>query len=248
MIRRAAICALAALLAGPALAVDCRLALVLAIDVSSSVDAAEDALQRKGLAAALLAPEVQAAIFSSDLPVALAAFEWSGRYNQEALLRWTLLDNPATLLRVARTIGGSTRSYSEFPTAMGYALGHAAGLFEHGPTCLFRTVDVAGDGENNEGFTPKQAYKHFPFAGVTVNALVVNGAEYEAEVSLIDYFRTEVLYGPGAFVEVANGFEDYEHAMRRKLERELRPRVIGELWTDPVTDGSDVRSALLEPF
>lgn len=248
VIRSAATLALAALTAGTVEAADCRLALVLAIDVSSSVNAAEDTLQRQGLAAALLAPEVQAAIFAADLPVALAAFEWSGRYNQEPLVDWTLLDSPAALLHVAKTISGSTRSYSEFPTALGYALGHAAGLLDRGPRCLFRTVDVAGDGENNEGFTPRQAYDNFPFAGVTVNGLVVNGAEYEAEVSLVDYFRSEVLYGPGAFIEVANGFEDYEHAMRRKLERELRPRVVGEPATGPVVNGSNVRQAQWEPF
>lgn len=79
LVTRTASACLATLgIAGACGAAECRLALVLAIDVSSSVDAAEDALQRNGLAAALLAPEVQAAIFAADLPVALTAFEWSG--------------------------------------------------------------------------------------------------------------------------------------------------------------------------
>ena len=98
------------------------------MDVSSSVSAEEDALQRGGLAAALIAPEVQAAMFASPLPVALAAFEWSGRYNQELLLDWTLIRSPEDLTRVAETIGLSQRSQRDFPTALGHALGYGAGL------------------------------------------------------------------------------------------------------------------------
>ncbi|MCA0870104.1 DUF1194 domain-containing protein [Seohaeicola saemankumensis] len=217
----------AGLAATTAAAAECRLALALALDVSSSVDAREDALQRGGMAAALIAPEVQSAFFASPLPVAVAVYEWSGRYNQELLADWRLIRGPGDLLDLAQTIGRSTRSHNDFPTAMGHALGYGAGLLQRGPACLFRTLDMAGDGENNEGFGPGPAYREFPFADVTVNGLVVNAADYEAEISLIDFYRTEVLHGPGAFLEVAQGFEDYERAMRRKLERELRPRVIG---------------------
>lgn len=213
---------------GPAGAADCRLALVLALDVSSSVDATEDALQRGGLASALIAPEVRTAFFAAPEPVALAAYEWSGRYNQEIILDWRLIDSPAALLAAARTIGNSRRSHNDFPTAMGYALGFGAGLLARAPDCLSRTLDMAGDGENNEGFPPRTAYAEFPFEGVTVNGLVVNAADYEAEVTLVEFYRYEVLRGPGAFLEIAQGFEDYENAMRRKLEREVSPPSIGQ--------------------
>ena len=213
--------------AAAAEASECRLALVMAMDVSSSVDAGEDALQRGGLVAALTAPEVVRAFFASDVPVALAIFEWSGRYNQELLLDWTLIDRPAKLVSVAETVASSSRSHNDFPTAMGYALGYGAGLLERGPDCLYRTIDIAGDGQNNEGFGPEQAYKAFPFEGVTVNGLVVNGADFEAETGLIAFYKAEVLHGPGAFIEIAQGFDDYERAMRRKLEREVTPPVIG---------------------
>ena len=63
------------------------------MDVSSSVDAAEDRLQRGGIVAALTAPEVQEAFFAGDLPVALAVYEWSGRYNQEIILDWTMISS-----------------------------------------------------------------------------------------------------------------------------------------------------------
>ncbi len=229
-----ALFAVLAFCAAPAAASDCRLALVLALDVSSSVDADEDALQRGGLAAALIAPEVQRAFFSTPFPIALAVFEWSGRYNQKMLLDWRLIENPDQLLDVATLIGRSERSTEEFPTSMGYALGYAAGILDRGPDCLHRTIDMAGDGENNDGFEPSGAYNEFPFAGVTVNGMVVNTAEFEAEVDLIDYYLNHVLHGAGAFLEVAQGFDDYERAMRRKLERELSVIMTGALNTAPI--------------
>jgi hypothetical protein len=224
-------------LAAGAAGADCRLALVLALDVSSSVDAAEDRLQRGGLVAALTAPEVTAAFFANERPVALAAYEWSGRYNQEVLLDWMMIDGPADLLAAAEVIAHSTRSHNDFPTAMGYALGFGAGLFARGPVCEQKTLDMAGDGQNNEGFGPRHAYAEFPFEGVTVNGLVVNAADFEGETGLISYYRREVLRGPGAFLEIANGFEDYERAMRRKLEREVTPPVIGMGTASPQTEG-----------
>lgn len=211
----------------PAAASACRLALVLAMDVSSSVDAAEDKLQRGGLAAALLSPEVERAFFASDLPVAISVYEWSGRYNQEILVDWRLVRDRSDLFDVAETVARSKRSHNDFPTAMGYALGFGAGLLARAPDCLFQVLDMAGDGENNEGFAPESAYREFPFGGVTVNGLIVQMPDYQAERALHDYYREEVLFGPGAFLEVANGFEDYERAMRRKLERELKPRAVG---------------------
>ena len=220
---------LACLVATPVEA--CRLALVLALDVSSSVDAGEDRLQRGGLAAALIAPDVQAAFLSSPDPVALFVFEWSGRYNQADLTDWVLIETPTDLRRVSERIATSTRSHDDFPTAMGYALGHAAVRMRDAPECHRRTVDVSGDGVNNDGFGPQIAYRAFDFADVTVNGLVINAGEFEAEIDLIDFFRAEVIRGPGAFVEIANGFADYERAMRRKLIREVSPQVMGETRT-----------------
>ena len=90
------------LLAAPASA--CRLALVLALDVSSSVDATEDRLQRAGLAAALIDPDVLAAIVNDPTPVALAVFEWSGRFAQAEVLDWTLLNTPVDVIAAAEKL------------------------------------------------------------------------------------------------------------------------------------------------
>ena len=161
--------------------------------------------------------------------VLVAVYEWSGRYNQEMVLDWTVVRGPADLLMAAETVAASQRSYNDFPTAMGYALGYGAGVLARGPVCLQQTLDMAGDGQNNEGFGPQAAYREFGFDAVTVNGLVVNAADYEAEVGLIAFYKAEVLHGPGAFMEVAQGFDDYERAMRRKLVRELSPPVFGAL-------------------
>lgn len=214
--------------ATPAVA-ECRLALVLALDVSSSVDPREDTLQRSGVVAALTSPEVGAAFFAADQHVALAIYEWSGRYQQQLILDWTMIDSRAALVSAAETVAASTRSHTEFPTAMGYALGYGSRLLERAPPCLRKTLDMAGDGQNNEGFGPEAAYREFPFDEVTVNGLVVNAADFEGEVGLLAFYQGEVIRGPGAFMIVANGFEDYERAMRRKLERELSPPSIGAL-------------------
>lgn len=218
-----------ALSALPLPAFACRLALLLAVDVSSSVDAAEDQLQRGGIVSALIAPEVQNAFFASDVPVALGIYEWSGRYNQEVLLDWVIIDTPSDLLAAAETVADSKRSHNDFPTAMGYALGFGAKMLARAPQCDTKTLDMAGDGQNNEGFGPQAAYREFPFDDVTVNGLVVNGADFEAETGLIAFYEGQVMHGPGAFIVVAQGFDDYARAMRRKLVRELSLPILGAL-------------------
>lgn len=226
LVRTAGLAVIVALAALPAQA--CRLALVLAIDVSNSVDAAEDALQRKGLANALIAADVQAAFLISPDPVALLVFEWSGRYHQKVLVDWTEMHSPLNLLTAAEQIAESTRGQTNFPTAMGYALGYAATRLREVPACLAKTIDIAGDGINNDGFGPVEAYNAFAFDDVTVNGLVVDASLLESRTELITYFSQEVIRGSGAFVEVADNFDDYEETMRRKLIRELMPQMIGE--------------------
>ncbi len=218
-----------AIMASPLRAETCRLALALAMDISTSVDANEDALQRQGLAAALIAPEVTQAFFSSPMPVALAVYEWSGRSTQHVILDWTMIRTRADLLSAATTVQRSVRTDSGSATAMGYALAFGATLMQQAPACLFKTIDLSGDGSNNDGYGPDSAYRHFPFENIVVNGLVINAADFEGELFLIPFFENNVLHGPGAFLEIAQGFEDFERAMRRKLERELAGLQIGAL-------------------
>ncbi len=225
MVGRGVLFALALLAFAAQARAECRLALVLALDVSSSVDAAEDRLQRQGLARALASDEVQAALFSvPGQSVALAVYEWSGRNQQDLVLPWRLLARPVDVLAAAAEIGQSDRRFTEFPTAIGYALGYAAAVFGTAPFCVQRTLDVSGDGISNDGFAPQLAYREFPLGEVTVNGLTIGGQRDD----LAGYFRRELIRGPGAFVEEARDFHDFERAMRRKLVRELQAIAIGQ--------------------
>lgn len=217
---------LAMMIAGGASA-DCRLALVLALDVSSSVDAREDRLQREGLARAMRAPEVVRA-FVGGAPVALSVFEWSGGSAQASLLAedWVVIRRPSDVERAAEAIAGSFRGRDDLGTAVGAALARAEGLFAAGPECRSRTVDVSGDGIGNEGAEPRTVYARGDWDGVTVNALVIGGER--AGSQLVAWFAEEVIRGPGAFWMHARGFEDYEEAMRIKLLRELEDAAVGK--------------------
>lgn len=210
--------------ANPA-AAQCRLALALALDVSSSVDASEHLLQRQGLAAALNDVDVRRAILSgAPRYVALAAYEWSGRDQHQMLQDWTVLDSEGSIDRAVAALLSPPRSHDNFPTALGYALGYGATLLKRGPDCTRRVLDVSGDGRNNEGFAPELAFQHFPFAGVTVNGLAV----LNNNPSLAGYFARELIRGPRAFVEVSQGYEGYREAMTRKLFREINDLVVGQ--------------------
>lgn len=200
----------------------CRLALLLALDVSSSVDAEEYILQRDGLAAALDDPLIRAAILDGEGHVAIAIYEWSGRRQSTMVSNWIALMDDGDVDRVIHTLLSAPRSHTRFPTAMGYALGYGATLLSRGPSCDRQVIDLSGDGENNDGFPPRLAYKNFPFANVTVNGLAVLGGSDD----VLDYFHREVRFGFGAFVETSEGYQGYKEAMTRKLFRELNDRVL----------------------
>jgi hypothetical protein len=178
-----------------------------------------------GLAAALDAPDIRHAILTGEGDVALAVYEWSGRFQEKLHLDWTYLRSHADITRAVAGLAGMERSTSDYPTALGSALGYGAQLMTRAPDCARRVIDVSGDGINNQGFAPALAYKHFPFQGITVNGLVVLGHD----ATVLRHYRDEVLRGPGAFLELAQGFEDFERAMGRKLFREISDIVLGAL-------------------
>ena len=203
--------------AAPAAAA-CRLALSLGLDVSSSVDPGEYRLQTAGLAAALTAPEVVAAfLVEPERPVMLQVFEWSGWAQQEVRQDWVVIDGPEDLKAVAARLRGQPRSYDEFPTALGLALLFGARRLADRGDCDRRTLDLSGDGTNNDGVTPEVARRDYPMDGITVNGLVIGATR----LTLGRYYRQFVIQGPGAFVEEAVDYADFERAMKRKLLREL---------------------------
>jgi Protein of unknown function (DUF1194) len=223
---RASLCVLGLMagVAAPARS-DCRLALALAVDISRSIDSQDYIIQTEGLALALEDPEVRRAIFAPEGEVVLAIYYWSGRGYQDLVQPWVRLDGPEALDNVIWTVRRTPRPMARLATALGDALSYGNELMANAPDCERRVIDVAGDGQNNEGISVARTYEREDFSGITVNGLAVG----EHEAGILDYYWTEVVRGPGAFVESAPRQEDYPAAIRRKLLRELQGPMIGSL-------------------
>ncbi len=212
-------------LAGAA-AASCRLGLVLALDVSGSVDAGEYRLQIDGLAGALADPSVGAALFAMPgANVDLTVFEWSGPNSARVVLDWTTIDSPATLATAIDQLRGTPRQEMEPATAIGSAMLRGAGQLQSRAACWRRAIDISGDGESNMGPRPQSLPDAGALAGITINGLVIGEASADqagSAANLQGYYIAYVIRGPDAFVEVASGFDNYQEAMRRKLVRELQ--------------------------
>ena len=208
----------------------CDLALVLAMDASSSVNSDEYALQMKGMANALLDTEVTEAILSLG-GMYMAAFEWNGRANQKMLFEWSRLTTEADIFALAKALATHQRNSTTAPTALGSALGFGHRLFPKLPSrCLRQVIDVSGDGQNNEGITPKNVYALWDFSKITVNGLAIRGTDPlhdSAHADIVTYYRQNVLRGGGSFIVIAENFESFEDAMKKKLLKEIVPGAIG---------------------
>ncbi|MEL7463976.1 MAG: DUF1194 domain-containing protein [Pseudomonadota bacterium] len=206
--------------AGPA-AAECSVALALALDISSSVNAREYATQKDGLAAALRHPKIAEVIERAPGPAQILVYEWSGWQQQDLIADWTRIADQRDLNDLAARIEAHERRYAEFSTALGEALSFGALQFRRLPeTCARQVIDVSGDGVNNEGPSAGDLRGDPILARVTVNGLVIKGAEPDPEA----HYREEVIHGPGAFVMIArNGFDDYPDLILGKLLRELEP-------------------------
>lgn len=232
----------AALAAGLALAAlqaeaSCRQALLLALDVSGSVDELEYTMQLGGVAKALTDPGVVDALLAlPENPVALAIFEWSSSSFQREIADWTLIETPEDIASLAAHLMAWRRATAPEATGIGAAMRHAADVFHSAPFCWKQTLDISGDGKNNDWPLPRDVRDSGSLGTATVNALVIgqemlNDGDHRmvGVGELTAYFRANVISGPGAFVEVALGFEDYANAMTRKLLREISAPPLGSL-------------------
>ncbi|MCA3265116.1 MAG: DUF1194 domain-containing protein [Tagaea sp.] len=206
------------------------LQLVLAADVSRSVDDVEFALQRQGYASALADPRVVRVMTGGrNGAVGVTYFEWSGVGSQRTIVDWARIDGAAAaedfagrLLEVPRPFGAST--------ALGEAIAWSMGEFAR---CPFpadkRTLDVSGDGTNTSGMLPEAARDLAVAAGTTINALVIlsetpslwNPNHTHPPGGLDEYFRRHVVGGAGAFAMTVQGFDTFGYAMVNKLTREI---------------------------
>ncbi|MFC3674511.1 DUF1194 domain-containing protein [Ferrovibrio xuzhouensis] len=226
--------------AGEKPAVD--LALMLAVDISGSIDLDEARLQREGYAQAISDPAVIKAITSGiNGRIAVAYFEWSDSYTQNALLDWTVISDRASAEAVARKLTAepiTTARRTSISGAIQFALPRFAGLPY---TALRRVLDISGDGPNNDGGPVDLARDAALAAGIAINGLpIMNGRQnswgFPTLPDLDKYYEGCVIGGPGAFVVVAEDFASFDVAVRRKLILEIaaapvptpatRPRVI----------------------
>jgi hypothetical protein len=199
----------------------CDLALVLAIDVSVSVDAREYALQMTGIARALRDPEVIAVIEAAGPGgIAVTVVEWSSFPYHAQTVGWTRVSDRMEVAALAEEIEHSTRQFSRFGTGIGNALAFSSKLFNSAPaSCKRRVIDVSGDGRNNELISPSDVRTRLVERGIQINGLAV----LDGDSGLADYYRREVIGGSGSFVIEALVFEDFAEAMKTKLLREILP-------------------------
>lgn len=212
-------------------AAQCRQALAMGLDVSGSVDEEEYRLQLDGLAAALTDPDVSRALIAGAIaPVRLLVYEWSGPVDQRIVAGWTAITDPAALAGFAEQLRSTGRMPASPSTALGAALVTGADLLAEQSDCWKLTLDISGDGMSNTGPRPQDLGHVTALSDITVNALAIGHGEGGGVASageLGAYFERMVIRGPGAFVEKAEGFDDYRDAMTRKLLRELEGLAVG---------------------
>ena len=227
--RRFAALLAALLLSGPAAAQQEKvdLALVLAVDVSESIDAARFSLQMQGIAAAFESADVQASVLSGKhKSMLIAVVQWSNR--PFLVLPWTLLTSAGDIRELAARIRRLRRADSGF-TCMSAALRSIADkvLTQLPFPAEHLVVDVSGDGRDNcnPQETVDQVRDGMVADDITVNGLpILEGDEAE---TLEGWYRDHVIGGPGSFLLPASGFDDFERAIRRKFVVEISAATCG---------------------
>jgi hypothetical protein len=190
------------------------LQLVLAVDVSGSVDATEYALQKGGYVNAFNNAAIQAAIAATPGGVGVTYVEWSGAAQQAQLVGWTHLTDAASSSAFATAVAGTSRAFSGLTSISG-AIDFSAALFDTVFTSGRKVIDISGDGTNNDGGSVTVARDAAVGAGITINGLAIGGT------GLLTYYTDNVIGGTGAFALQAATFADFESAVTTKLFREI---------------------------
>jgi hypothetical protein len=213
------------------------LLLVLAADVSRSIDEGEFELQRKGYAAALSDPRVLAAIRGgSNGTIAVCFVEWSGAGEQMVVADWTVIRDDEDAGGLTATILAAPRSFigrTSISGAIDFAMERFAAATAHSSR---RIIDVSGDGTNNSGRPVTEARDQALAEGVTINGLaIINdkpnpGYAFHTQPpgGLPEWYRQNVIGGPGAFLHVVEDFRSFADAMTNKLVSEIAALAPGE--------------------
>ena len=196
------------------------LALVFAVDVSSSVDEGDYKLQMGGIAQALRNPVALDYVQSgAHKKVAICLVQWSTAKTQVVTLDWHILADGPSIEAAALSIETQERRWSLGGTGMAAALEFCSALLNTFPMPARRKViDVSGDGQDNEGGDVAKSRASTLANGITINGLpIIEGSQY-----IEDYYRFKVIGGPGAFIEPAVNILAFGKAMQSKLLRELQ--------------------------
>ena len=207
----------------PVPAAACALELILAVDVSGSIDDREFTLQMEGTASAFENPSMLNAVQAQEGGIQIILTQLSGRTRQRVVTDWHLITDAASMSAFATAIRRGGRNWRNYSTAIGEALEHARRVGQTVPqVCDRRVVDVSGDGVNNEGRAPRAVADALAALGYTVNGLVIRGDSPDP----VRHYEINVIAGPRAFIEVARDFEDYPRAILRKLLREIEEKAL----------------------
>ena len=195
------------------------LELVLAIDSSGSVDFQEFELQAGGLARAFRDPEVIEAIEgAAPRGIAVCLVQWSGRRQHLVTIDWTRIADGASAQALATQIDAMGRVLIG-ETAIADALRFASEQLAYSPFEGTRQIiDVSGDGPTNAGGDPDPLRDAAALAGITINGLAI----LNESPRLDRYYAEHVIGGPAAFIIAAKDYDDFAHAIRLKLLREIR--------------------------
>jgi hypothetical protein len=195
------------------------LLLVLAVDASGSVNQARFELQRAGYAAAFRDVDVLRAIRSGTVgAIAVAMLQWTGARLQTVVVPWTRVHDDATAEELARLIERAPRQLFSGGTSISGAIDFSLRQFASSPwTGRRRVIDVSGDGANNGGRPPSQARDEAVAQDVVINGLPILAIEPDLD----RHYHDEVIGGAGAFLVVAENFEAFAAAVRRKLVLEI---------------------------
>jgi Protein of unknown function (DUF1194) len=218
------------LFARPAFADAVDVALVLAADVSRSIDAGEFELQRKGYAAAITSPKVLTAIQAGTHgAIALCFVEWSGPDEQATVGKWTVIRDGETAQEFAATLLEAPRSFTG-RTSISAGIDYAMAQLAHsGVEADQRIIDVSGDGTNNAGRPVTDARDEAVAKGVTINGLAIINqrpegyffAHTQPPGGLPNYYKNNVIGGEAAFLLVVKDFTTFGEAMTDKLLNEI---------------------------
>ena len=231
--RRAAIVlafASALFAASPARTEPVDLLLVLAADVSRSIDSQKFQLQREGYAAALADPRVIDAIQSGRRGrIGVLFLEWSGFGNQKVVIDWTVVDGPKTAQAFGDRLLESPRSFADRTSISGGIDAAVAQLARAPFEAQRRTIDVSGDGTNNAGRDVGLARDEALALGIGINGLVIlsdtplpwNPEHTNPPGGLTKYYRDNVIGGPGSFVLEAKDFNSFGEAIVKKMIAEI---------------------------